>query len=132
MALLAGRAAGVGRAAGGVAETGVIEAYGALRELLERKFGHDSAVMRAVREVEANPKYAWRVRALSDELVQKGAHQDPDLLRAAQDLTDKVRTQPGGADIIERVAADPPAVGTGGGAGEEVWGLAATVLSRLR
>lgn len=118
LAILAGLSSGARVEGDGPVAQGVVQAYCDLRGLLARTFGQDGAVMKALRGVEDNSEYAWRIRALEAELAATGADDDPELLEAARGLTDAVRALPAGGDLIEKIAAGPPAVGAGAGAGE--------------
>ena len=51
LAILAGIAAGAGKVGGEL----VVDAYGSLKELLKRKFGAESKLVKATEDVEANP-----------------------------------------------------------------------------
>jgi isoaspartyl peptidase/L-asparaginase-like protein (Ntn-hydrolase superfamily) len=68
IAIIAAATAGVAGGAGKVAEESVVDAYNALKELLKRKLGAESKVVKAVEEVEANPESKSRPATLLREL----------------------------------------------------------------
>ena len=55
-AILAAIAVGVLSAATKVGEKVVVDSYNKLKELIKEKFGSESAVIKAVKELETNPK----------------------------------------------------------------------------
>ncbi len=65
LAVVAAVTAGVAK----VGEQAITDAYAALKELLKRKFGAESKVMKAAEEVEANPQSKSRPATLSEEVV---------------------------------------------------------------
>jgi len=98
-ALTAGVTAGFGQAAG---ESLFADAYGRLKATLKRKFGNDSEVVKAVDNLERKPDSENRQGQLEEEVEAAGADQDPDVRRAAQELLEQVRAQPGGEAHIQK------------------------------
>lgn len=98
-ALVAGAASGVTK----VGEQMVEDAYEALKKLLAKKFGAKSRVVKAVKELETNPKSEARKAVLKEEVVAVKADKDTDLLRAAQALLKTIKTKPGGEQIIQMI-----------------------------
>jgi len=101
-AVSAGAIAGVTKAG----EQIIVDAYGKLKELLGKKFGIKSKVVKAVKDLEANPKSEARKAVMKEELSAAKADQDKDLLQAAQALLKSVKALPGGTQIIQTAMGD--------------------------
>jgi hypothetical protein len=101
-AISAGAIAGVTKAG----EQAILDAYGKLKEMLGKKFGAKSKVVKAVKELEANPKSEARKAVVKEEVTAAKADQDIDLLQAAQVLLKSVKALPGGTQIIQTVIGD--------------------------
>lgn len=101
-AIVAAIAAGASK----VGEQAIIDAYAQLKELLKKKFGAKSNVVKAVKELEANPKSAARKEVVKEEVVAAKADQDVELLKVAQSLLKTIKTKPGGEQIIQTITGD--------------------------
>lgn len=86
-----------------VGKSALSDAYGWLKELLVKKFGHDSDVAQAVLHVEAKPASEARKAALVEELAAIRADQDADLLQAAQAV---LRAIPAASQIHQQAAGN--------------------------
>jgi hypothetical protein len=90
----------------GVAKVGgqaITDAYTGLKELLKRKFGAESKLVKAAEEVEANPQSKSRPATLNEEVLAAKADQDPDILKAAEALLVKLKETPGGQTIVNQI-----------------------------
>ncbi len=105
-AIVAALAAGAVSGATKVGEQVVSDAYNRLKELLKKKFGAKSKVLKAVKDLEANPKSTARKEVLKEEVAATKAHQDKELLRAAQTLLKSVKTLSDGDQIIQTAIGD--------------------------
>jgi hypothetical protein len=105
-AIVAALAAGVASGATKAGEQVVTDAYSKLKELLGKKFGVKSKVVKAVKELEANPKSAARKEVVKEEVAAAKADQDTDLLEAAQRLLKVIKATPGGKQIIQLAVGD--------------------------
>ena len=105
-AILAALAAGAVSGATKVGEQVVSDAYAKLKELLGKKFGAKSKVVKAVKDLEANPKSAARKEVVKEEVAAAKADQDKELLQAAQALIKSVKALPGGIQIIQTAIGD--------------------------
>jgi len=101
-AVSAGAIAGVTKAG----EQAIVDAYAKLKELLGKKFGAKSKVVKAVKDLEANPKSEARKAVMKEEVAAAKADQDKDLLQAAQVLIKSVKALPGGTQIIQTAMGD--------------------------
>jgi hypothetical protein len=100
-AIVAALAAGV---AGGATEVGkkvVVDAYVTLKTALKNKFGGDGDLVDAVDKLEKKPDSGGRKEVLQEEVAAAKADQDPEILKAAQDLIDQIKAQPGGEQHIQ-------------------------------
>jgi hypothetical protein len=79
-ALVAGAAAGLQDTAGGA----ISDAYTALKGLITRRFGAKPEVTVAMEQAEQSPQ-VW-TEPLKDVLARAGADQEPEIVRAAQEL----------------------------------------------
>jgi FKBP-type peptidyl-prolyl cis-trans isomerase len=105
-AILAALAAGAVSGVTKVGEQAIVDAYGKLKELLKKKFGSKSKIIKAVKDLEANPKSAARKEVVKEEVAAAKADQDKELLQAAQALIKSVKALPGGIQIIQTAIGD--------------------------
>ncbi len=96
-AIAAGAVAGVTK----VGEQVLVDAYTKLKELLKKKFGPRSKVVKAVKELEDNPQSTARKEVVKEEMAASKADQDKDLLQAAQVLLKAVKALPEGEQILQ-------------------------------
>lgn len=101
-------------AAGDVATSAVKDAYSALKTLLIRRFGSDSEVAKKVADLENRPDSAGRQASLQEEVATAKADQDEELVKAAQQLLEQIKAQPGGAQFVQNVSGAGAAAAYGG------------------
>jgi hypothetical protein len=101
-AILAAIAAGVTEGLTKVGQKSIVDGYHRLKELLSSKFGHQSAVVKSVEDLEAKPDSKGRKETLQEEVVASKAEQDPELRHAAHDLLEQIKKQPGGEQHIQQ------------------------------
>jgi hypothetical protein len=68
-----GTATGVARGAGSVGERVLVDGYAALKALLQRKFGGESKVVKAVEDLEAEPDSQGRKLTLKEKVEEAKA-----------------------------------------------------------
>ena len=78
------------------------DCYGTLKASLKKKFGDQSDLVDAVDKLEKKPDSEGRKAILQEEFDIAKVNDDPDLIRLAQDLLDKIKEQPGGQQIINQ------------------------------
>jgi uncharacterized Zn ribbon protein len=100
-AILAAISAGVVSGTTDVAEQAVVDAYKKLKELLRNKFGAKSKVVKAVKELEANPNSEARKAVVQEELASAKASKDVDLLKAAQTLLKTLKVKSSGDQVLQ-------------------------------
>lgn len=96
-------------AASGITESGkkaIVDAYEALKNKLKKKFGEESKVVEAVRQLEEEPKSEGRKLVLAEGVSATQAGKDPEISQAAEDLLNRVRTLPGGGQYIAVAIGD--------------------------
>jgi len=114
LAIVAAVTAGVASGAGKAAELAVSDGYHALKELIQRKFGADSRLARAVQDVEDEPASKGAPVVLQEQVARAQADQDAEVLKAAQALLDAVKAQPAGAQIVQQASGSNIAQAAGG------------------
>ncbi len=78
------------------------DGYGALKVALQKKFGDQSDLVDAVDKLEKKPDSEGRKAILQEEFEIAKVNDDPELIRLAQDLLDKIKEQPGGQQMIDQ------------------------------
>ncbi len=76
-----------------VSKTAVTDAYHTLKDLLIKKFGASSEVVRSIDRLEAKPESAGRQETLQEEIVTVNAEQDHEVLAAAKHVLALVHSQ---------------------------------------
>ena len=100
-AIVAALAAGVVSGVTKVGDQVVSDAYNKLKELLKKKFGARSKVVKAMKDLEADPKSAARKEVVKEEVTAVGAERDRELLAAARQLLKAIKAKPGGEQIVQ-------------------------------
>jgi hypothetical protein len=101
-AIVAALAAGAASGATEIGKQALVDAYGALKAALKKKFGPDSDLADAMHKLEQKPDSAGRKALLQEEVAASQADQDADLLAAAQALLEQIKTRPGGEQHIQQ------------------------------
>ena len=101
-AIIAAIASGVSK----VGEQAVVDAYTQLKDLLKKKFGTKSEVVKAVKGVEDKPDSSARKEVLKEEVAAVKADRDPEMLQAAQMLLKVIKAKPGGDQSIQTAIGD--------------------------
>lgn len=105
-AIVAALGAGAVSGATKVAEQVISDTYNKLKELLGKKFGAKSKVVKAVKELEASPKSAARREVMKEEVAAVKADQDIELRAVAEQLLKAIKGKPGGEQIIQTAIGD--------------------------
>ncbi len=82
------------------------DGYGALKVALQKKFGDQSDLVDAVDKLEKKPDSEGRKAILQEEFEIAKVNDDPDVIRLAQDLLDKIKEQPGGQQTINQTQSN--------------------------
>ena len=88
MAIIAAITAGATKAAQGL----IPDAYNGLKGLMQRKFGNDSKLIKAVNNAEEDPDETNQT-ALTSRVTQAKAHEDADILQAVEKLLAAIEHQ---------------------------------------
>lgn len=105
-AIVAAVSAGALAGATKLGEQVIVDGYAKLKELLGKRFGVKSKVVKAVKELESNPKSGARKAVLQEEIANSKADQDAELLKTAQALLKVIKAKPGGEQIIQMAVGD--------------------------
>jgi hypothetical protein len=100
--ILAALIAGATAAAKDTAGVAVKDAYNSLKELIKNKFGDKTDLVDAVDKLEKKPDSEARKATVKEEVETAKVNDDPEILKLAQDLLDKVKEQPDGQEIINQ------------------------------
>lgn len=79
----------------------VKDAYQALKENLSVRFGDESEVVKAVDMLEKRPDSEARKGVLQEEIESTAIDQDPEIRGMAQNLLERIESQPGGEQHIQ-------------------------------
>lgn len=102
----------IAAALGNLGSAAVLGAYQAVKTLVQRKFGADHKVAKAIEELEQEPDSdGWKL-VLQEAAKKAGADKDEEIIKAAQALLDAVKAQPGGAEAV-RVIINQQVTGDG-------------------
>jgi hypothetical protein len=100
-------AAAVAGATGGltdVSKTALTDTYSALKAAIQKRFGQQHGLVKAVEALEAKPTSAGRQTTLVEEVTDAGVDQDTELVTLAEQicqlLKDQVKTNPAVQQII--------------------------------
>ena len=91
------------------------DGYGALKAALKKKFGSESDLVDAVDKLEKKSDSEGRKATLQEEVEIAKVNDDPNIIRLAQDLLDKIKEQPGGQQIINQTQTNTVSGVTVGG-----------------
>jgi hypothetical protein len=105
-AIVAALTVGVTVGAGKLGENLLVDAYTALKDALKKKLGIESKTAKAVDELEQDPSSAGQKLVLQEQIKKAGVDQDADLVRLANVVLERVKSQPGGAQIVQQVTGD--------------------------
>ena len=78
------------------------DSYDALKAGLKKKFGEESDLVDAVDKLEKKPDSEARKATVQEEVEIAQVNDDPEILKLAQNLLDKIKEQPGGQEIINQ------------------------------
>lgn len=111
-AIVTALGAGAGKALG---DRGVKDAYDKVKSLLGRLFGKGSDVAQAVEAVEADPAAEGSHLVLAGQVMNSGAHQNDELVRAAKELLAAIEASGGTTTNTQTIRGTNVAATQGGG-----------------
>ncbi len=76
------------------------DGYDALKAALKKKFGDQSDVVNAVKQLEKKPDSEGRKATLQEEVENAKVNDDPEIVKLAQNFLNQLKEQPGGQQII--------------------------------
>lgn len=100
-AIIAALGAGVTAGTTDAAKEAVVNAYNGLKKLIQNKFGKEGDLADAVDRLEQKSDSKARQGVVQEEVCTAKADKDPDLLKAAQELLEQLKSIPGGEQHIQ-------------------------------
>lgn len=85
-----------------LSENVIKDGYDALKATLSKKYGMDSELTRALENVEKKPNSPKRKETLQEEISIAAADQDPEILKMAEALIQRLQDLPGGKNIVNQ------------------------------
>jgi len=98
-----------------LSESVISDAYQALKMAIADKYGVDSDVAQAVEEIEKKPDSAGRKEILREEVASAKIDKDPELLRLANALIEKLKALPDGQSVINQTVTGDNNIFSGSG-----------------
>jgi hypothetical protein len=98
-----------------LSEDAVKDGYNALKSMLQRKFGSQSDVAKAVDQVEQKPASAGRTAVLGEELQSVSALEDADLIRSAEALLERIAEVKGPQTVVQQTVSGNHNIFSGSG-----------------
>ena len=86
-----------------------------MKELIKNKFGDKTDLVDAVDKLEKKPDSEARKATVKEEVETAKIDGDPEILKLAQDLLNKLKDQPGGQEIINQTQTNTVSNVTVGG-----------------
>lgn len=98
----------------GVSSSAIKDGYNALKSTLKKKFGEKSDLVDAINGLDKKPDSEGRKATLKEEVENAKVNDDPEILRLAQDLLDKLKDQPSGQQVITQIISHVKYAATSG------------------
>ncbi|MEM8829753.1 MAG: hypothetical protein AAGE96_10395 [Cyanobacteria bacterium P01_G01_bin.19] len=86
-----------------VSKDAIKDSYNALKSALKEKFGAESKVVGAVKELEDNPNSEARQAVLKEEVGKAKVNDDAEIVTLANNLLDETKKQPDGEKTITMI-----------------------------
>ena len=99
-AIIAALAVGVASGATEVGKKVIVDAYKALKAAIEKKYGDDDKITKAVTDLESEPDFKPNQDALAGRVEQAKAADDPQLQQLAQALIEALKSTPEGEKAV--------------------------------
>ena len=100
-AIVAAIAAGLAAGAKDAGKKVVADAYNGLKALLTRRFGGNSKLVEAVAKLEDDPESPGWTETVGKTVRELGAHEDQEIVDAANRVLDKLKEMPSGETHIQ-------------------------------
>ena len=81
----------------------VKDSYAGLKALIGRKFGGESEVSTAINALEKKPESSGKRQTLQEEVQAAGAHNDPEVEAAAEELLKQLKSTPSGWSVVQSI-----------------------------
>jgi hypothetical protein len=113
-AIIAALAAGAASGATDVAKNALVDSYKGLKGLIQRKFGGESNVAKAVDALQESPASAGKKMVLDEEVKAANVSADPEIAASAKSLLELLKALPGGDHTVVTTTGIGNAVAVGG------------------
>jgi beta-phosphoglucomutase-like phosphatase (HAD superfamily) len=107
----------------GLAKDVIKHSYEALKAALKKKSGSESDLVDAVDKLEKKPDSEARKATIQEEVEIAKVNDDPEILKLAQDLLDKVKEQPDGQQVITQNISNVKYAATSGSGNASISGI---------
>lgn len=101
LAIIAAISAGVTGGVTSVGKEAIVDAYHGIKNFLKARFGNDSDVVQAIDKLETKPDSKGQRQVVEEEVLAVKAHEDPVILKAAQEMIELIKAAPGGEKHIQ-------------------------------
>ena len=107
----------------GLAKDIIKDSYEALKAALKKKSGSESDLVDAVDKLEKKPDSEARKATIQEEVEIAKVNDDPEILKLAQDLLDKVKEQPDRQQVITQNISNVKYAATSGSSNASISGI---------
>jgi hypothetical protein len=98
--------AGLSAVTHSVADNAITESYEELKDVIKKKFGDKSELVKSIIQLENKPESNARRQLVQEEVGDSRADRDPEILQAAQSLLEHLRSDEDGEQIIQIAAGN--------------------------
>jgi disulfide oxidoreductase YuzD len=98
-----------------LSEAAIKDSYDGLKKLIQRKFGKQSDVAKAVDQLEQKPASAGRSAVLQEEILNVGAVNDTEIIIAAKALLEKLNEKEERKTIVQQSVSGNQNIFSGSG-----------------
>jgi hypothetical protein len=102
-------------ALGKMGEHTIKDGYEALKALIKRKFGQHQDLNEAIQKIEDKPDSPGRQETLKEEINAVKVDQDEEIVKVASALLEKLKSLPGGQQIIQQTVTGDKNIFSGTG-----------------
>ena len=102
-AIIAALSAGALSGLTDTAKAAITDGYNKLKAVIQKRFGQEHAIVKAVEAVEAKPASAGRQGTLVEEITEAGADQDAELLSLAEHIRKLLKEHAKGNAAVQQI-----------------------------
>jgi hypothetical protein len=86
-----------------VVKSGVKDAYDGLKAVIQRKWGENAPISKAIAAVEQDPKSKAQAAVLEEKVEAVKAHEDTEVLQALQKLVEQMKANKVGGEAVSKL-----------------------------